>query len=193
MTKVVYNYDAEGVYIGDMVLDESDLSPLEPDLYLIPASCTEVPPPEAKEGTRQVFKEGAWSLEDIPEVPVEVIRVQKIHAVSNLGESLIWDGVKVEGHWFSSDYRSRNQHQTLLAIANHDDISIEWQTLKEETVTMTPKLSCKILTACLDLEQKTMKVLRGHLTALTETLDPKAYDIEVGWPETFSTQARIEN
>ena len=42
-TKTVYQYDLAGMYVGQTDADES---PLEPGVFLIPARCAEVSPPE---------------------------------------------------------------------------------------------------------------------------------------------------
>lgn len=41
-TKTVFQYDFAGLLIGETQADES---PLEPGVFLIPARCTETPPP----------------------------------------------------------------------------------------------------------------------------------------------------
>lgn len=42
-TKPVYQYDISGIYVGQT---EADESPLEPGVFLIPARCVEMAPPE---------------------------------------------------------------------------------------------------------------------------------------------------
>lgn len=42
-TKIVYQYDVAGMFTGETVADES---PLEPGVFLIPARCTTVKPPQ---------------------------------------------------------------------------------------------------------------------------------------------------
>lgn len=56
---------ASGEYLGPVALDESDLSPREPGVYLIPGNCTETAPPEAPPGHVAVLRGLAWEvLED---------------------------------------------------------------------------------------------------------------------------------
>jgi hypothetical protein len=60
----IYYYHSETLmYLGS---GEADESPLEPGVFLIPASATSVQPPEIPEGKMAVFAEGVWSLQDIP-------------------------------------------------------------------------------------------------------------------------------
>ncbi len=42
-TKIVYQYDIAGMYLGET---EADESPLEPGVFLIPARCVTVKPPQ---------------------------------------------------------------------------------------------------------------------------------------------------
>lgn len=46
-TKIVYQLDAQGLYVGRSTADES---PLEPGAWLIPAGCVTLPPPKAPAG-----------------------------------------------------------------------------------------------------------------------------------------------
>lgn len=43
MSKQVYQYDYQGMFVG---IADADESPLEPGVYHIPARCAEVAPPE---------------------------------------------------------------------------------------------------------------------------------------------------
>lgn len=75
--KTVYAYfPATGYYRGPQLLDDSDLSPLEHGVYLLPGNTTEVPPPEPGPQQRARWIDGQWTLEDdiapappLPEVP----------------------------------------------------------------------------------------------------------------------------
>ncbi len=59
-TKVVYQLDAAGIYVGPT---EADRSPLdEEEVYLIPAGCVEVAPPEVPAGHVARWQDGAWDL-----------------------------------------------------------------------------------------------------------------------------------
>ncbi len=56
--KVFHYHQESRIYLGESV---ADLSPLEPGMWLVPASATEVPPPVPADGEVAVFQ-GDWSL-----------------------------------------------------------------------------------------------------------------------------------
>ena len=62
--KTVYTHDADGWYTGPISLNESDLSPLEQDVYLIPGSALESEPPEPTGGRWPRSINGEWALAD---------------------------------------------------------------------------------------------------------------------------------
>jgi len=59
--KVVYQTNPLGLYVGQAFADPS---PIEPDVYLIPAGCVEVPPPATVENKVAVWSGGKWQLVD---------------------------------------------------------------------------------------------------------------------------------
>lgn len=60
-TKTVYQTNHMGLYVGPVTAQES---PLEPGVFLIPAGCVEVAPPEAPEGKIQSWNGKRWQLLD---------------------------------------------------------------------------------------------------------------------------------
>ena len=65
--KTVYSFHpVSREYMGSVQLTESDESPLEPGVYLIPAGCVEVPPPTHGAGEYLEFSGDAWSVKTIP-------------------------------------------------------------------------------------------------------------------------------
>ena len=67
-TKTVYSFGPDRVYIGPIVLDESDLSPAdEGEVWLVPGNCLIAEPPPPVEGKRYfAAANGMWIAEDIP-------------------------------------------------------------------------------------------------------------------------------
>ena len=61
---IVYQTNAQGVYVGPTMADES---PLEPGVWLVPAGCVETPPPEVLEGQMAVWESGSWATMPIPD------------------------------------------------------------------------------------------------------------------------------
>lgn len=60
-TKTVFQTNAFGLYVGTV---EADLSPLEPEVYLIPGGCVELAPPDAPEHKAARWNGKAWELID---------------------------------------------------------------------------------------------------------------------------------
>lgn len=61
---MIHHYHPEtGVYQGTTECDES---PLEPGVYLIPASATHIAPPKVGDGQYAEWVDGAWAVKDIP-------------------------------------------------------------------------------------------------------------------------------
>lgn len=64
-TKTVYAYAADGKYIGERTLDNTDRSPVS-GLWQIPGNMTEVQPPVTKEGYDIYWRSGKWELVERP-------------------------------------------------------------------------------------------------------------------------------
>jgi len=59
-TKTVYKIDSSGEYIGDLILDDTDKSPVS-GAWQVPANCVEVQPP-VQEGYAALWKGNAWAM-----------------------------------------------------------------------------------------------------------------------------------
>lgn len=77
-TKIVYQYDVAGMFIGQTDADES---PLEPGVFLIPAHCVEVAPPEFSGDQWPRWNGAKWELitvspanDNQPASPVDKLR-----------------------------------------------------------------------------------------------------------------------
>jgi len=62
--KVVYAHDSDGWFTGPVTLGDSDMSPLEPGVYLIPGDCCELAPPTPSGGRWPRLVDGEWVLAD---------------------------------------------------------------------------------------------------------------------------------
>lgn len=62
--KTIYTHDADGWYTAPIDLNDSDLSPLEPGVYLIPGNALEAEPPEPTGGRWPRVVDGVWALAD---------------------------------------------------------------------------------------------------------------------------------
>jgi hypothetical protein len=79
---LVYQFDIAGLYAGQT---EADESPLEPGVYLLPARCTEVAPPERWPDDRWPrFNGVAWELVNKREPVAEPDPVAKLTAFLQL-------------------------------------------------------------------------------------------------------------
>ena len=65
-TKTVYAYDADGAYIGERILDDTDRSPIS-GAWQIPANMTEDKPPHPKDGHDIYHCGGKWEQVARPE------------------------------------------------------------------------------------------------------------------------------
>lgn len=57
--KIVYHFDENGIYCG---ASEAHRSPLEDDVWLIPAMATDVMPPATGKNECPVWENGKWTL-----------------------------------------------------------------------------------------------------------------------------------
>ena len=65
MTKTVYAYAADGKYIGERTLDDTDRSPIS-GAWQIPGNMTETQPPATKEGYDICWRDGKWEQVERP-------------------------------------------------------------------------------------------------------------------------------
>ena len=98
MIKTVYRYDEDNCYIGT---DRAFESPLEKGVFHIPANCTEIEPPEEKEGFKIKWNGEAWEYEEIPKEPetdpptFDELKASKLIEVNN------WTADKITGGFTS--------------------------------------------------------------------------------------------
>ena len=76
--KIVYQYDASGLYLGTTLADES---PLEQGVFHLPAHCTETPVPEMwAEDQHPRWNGSTWQLVAKPKLTVAESPEQKLAA-----------------------------------------------------------------------------------------------------------------
>lgn len=68
-TKTVYVIGTDKKYAGELTLDNTDKSPS--GRWNIPANCTELKPPEEKEGFNVMWNGTGWEYVEIPQEPIE--------------------------------------------------------------------------------------------------------------------------
>lgn len=63
----IYQYDPQtGIYLGPCLADKS---PLEPEVFLIPAHATKIEPPAITDGKIAVFNNDNWTIQNLPTIP----------------------------------------------------------------------------------------------------------------------------
>ena len=86
MNKTVSSFDpATGIYTGEVQLDDSDISPMEPGVFLLPGNTVDIKCPVAPAGHQARFVQGEWVIEEIsyaaviperpPEIPYQPIAI----------------------------------------------------------------------------------------------------------------------
>lgn len=68
MTKTVYAYAADGKYIGERTLDDTDRSPIS-GVWQIPGNMTETKPPKVKDGYELYWRGDKWAQVEKPKPP----------------------------------------------------------------------------------------------------------------------------
>ena len=98
-TKTVYKDDWNGYYIGILILDDTDKSPS--GRYNIPADCTNVEPPESKDGYKIKWNGDKWEYEEIPKDKEPEPPTFDELKVAKLAEVDAWTADKITGGFTS--------------------------------------------------------------------------------------------
>lgn len=135
MTKTVYRYDENNCYIGT---DRAFESPLEKGVFHIPANCTEIEPPEEKEGFKIKWNGEVWEYEEIPKEPEpEQPTLDELKA-KKLAEVDAWTAAKITGGFtsecsgelvrYDSDKDTQLTMQGIALNVNTDRFAVEYPT-----------------------------------------------------------------
>lgn len=132
MIKTVYRYDEDNCYIGT---DRAFESPLEKGVFHIPANCTEIEPPEGKEGFKIKWNGEAWEYEEIPKEPepeqptLDELKTQKLELVDAWTEGKITGGFTSECSGelvrYDSDRDTQLAMQGIALNVNTDRFAVE--------------------------------------------------------------------
>jgi hypothetical protein len=142
----LYSYNPiNGFFAGEMILNESDKSPLEPDVYLIPANCTEIPPLPVLDGNICIWS-GEWKevpniIPDIPAdtelTPREKAKLERDIIVANIRVTVnnkVFDGDEVAQSRMNraiTVLTHKGLPSTLWILANNDSVIITLEELVE--------------------------------------------------------------
>jgi len=139
MTKLVYRYShINGEYLGSQ---EARISPLEPDVYLLPAHCTFDAPPKKQANKVQVFIDGEWQhvvdhrgkncwdtqtlvqsiVDALGELPETVTLIEPTYGMFSKwgGEKWVEDLIKINVH--------RKIMREGAYVAESDPLFFKWQ------------------------------------------------------------------
>lgn len=94
-------------------------------------------------------------------------------------------GVLASGHWFHSDSASRIQQLALVIMGATMPAGIQWKTMGDTFVLMTPELAGKIFAATAALDQAIFSAAETHRVAMEASPVPADYDFSGGWPAIF--------
>ena len=89
-TKKVYVISVNKKYAGELILDNTDKSPS--GRWNIPANCTELKPPEEKEGFNVVWNGTGWEYVEIPQEPIEPEPTEKEKLLNKINEIMAANG-----------------------------------------------------------------------------------------------------
>ncbi|MDN6885275.1 DUF4376 domain-containing protein [Variovorax sp. CAN2819] len=188
--KTVYAFDYETRrYIGPVELDESDLSPLEEGVYLLPGNTTEAVPPELDLNTRRCFwRDGAWVLEAIPVIEPPTIEERRAALVAAVTDKR-WE-VETGGITLPTGTRvltgKSDQNRITSVIVNAEIAGIQsvdfksdsgWVTLSIGEIKGIAAATGAHVQACFTAERMHHEAIAALDAAGIET-----YDINTGWP-----------
>ena len=192
--KFVPQLDSHG-YVIAMVA--ADLSPLEPDVYLIPGGAVDAEPPIIPDGKRAKWNGAGFDLETIqPPAPEPLpttneLKVRAWEAIKAERSRRKAGGVKVGEYWFHTDDASRIQYGILDGKATRAALPVnavlqpEWKTMAGVKTPMTVALLRQVLDAGIASEAAVFDAAETHKAAMEAAADPAAYDFSGGWPKVF--------
>lgn len=106
-------------------------------------------------------------------------RIQEIRDTRKAG------GVKVGDNWFHSDDTSRIQQLGLVMFGANLPTNIQWKTMSNNYVLMTPQLAQQIFMSVAINDQKIFAQAEVHRLNMLKTANPYEYDFSTGWQPIF--------
>lgn len=94
-------------------------------------------------------------------------------------------GYKVGAHWYHSDTFSRTQQMSLVMMGANMPAGIQWKTMDNGYVLMTPTLAGQIFGAAAASDKAMFSKAAEHKEALDLSIDPDSYNWKTGWPVTY--------
>lgn len=164
IVKTVYSYSPwDGIYIGRVLLDDSDRSPS--GLWNIPAFCTEKEPLEEKEGFTIHFdqKDNEWKYEAIEKqedhkLSLEELKEIKIYELKEQRKQLETAPIMYKDKEIDYDKESQFRIGLVSELLEENDTNIKWTMTDndEEQLTVADFKQIRLLAAqrVIDLHTK---------------------------------------
>lgn len=164
IVKTVYSYSPwDGIYIGRVLLDDSDRSPS--GLWNIPAFCTEKEPLEEKEGFTIHFdqKDNEWKYEAIEKqedykLSLEELKEIKIYELKEQRKQLETAPIMYKDKEIDYDKESQFRMELVSELLEENDTNIKWTMTDndEEQLTIDDFKQIRLLAAqrVIDLHTK---------------------------------------
>ena len=143
-TKTVYAYAADGKYIGERILDNTDRSPIS-GAWQIPGNMTEDKPPSAKDGYDLYYRSGKWEQVERPKPPepepktLDEVKTEKLVEFKIHRDVEEVKDIDYSGHPYDYDQKSRERihiARQALQDSGKTDASIIWTTADNQRVTL---------------------------------------------------------
>jgi hypothetical protein len=96
-----------------------------------------------------------------------------------------YGGVQVGAKWFHSDDASRILQMGLVMMGNAMPNNVQWKTLDNSFIPMTPALAQQIFNTIAASDQFIFGTAEAHGAALEISSDPASYDYSTGWPKIY--------
>lgn len=91
--------------------------------------------------------------------------------------------IKSINKWFCTDIPSRQYYMFAFSLKN--DSIIQWKTMDDSTIELTPKLLDEILNEILIQDQKNFMNAEYHRNAMSLVDNPLCYDYFSGWSDLY--------
>lgn len=156
---------------------DNSLHVIDPEFaYLLPAGCVEVTEAEAE--AIRAANAPQLTLSQRQEQAWERIKQERDRRVQQ-------GGYFAAGHWYHSDTFSRTQQLGLVMLGANIPDGIQWKTMDDGFVAMTPALAAQIFAAATASDKAHFEAAEVHKTAMLASADPESYDFSTGWPVIF--------
>lgn len=152
---------------------------------------TEIPDPERKNEEFYYVQ----TLDVAPYVlntpkPLALIRESLANKIKDYRDNL-WEngGCFVQGKWFHTDAKSKQQQLALVLAADSIPEGLQWKTLDSSFITMTPLLAKELFLAQITREQLIFSISeqkQNEIKSLNLS-QLESYSISEGFPEGFAS------